>query len=64
MVLSEKNRKHIDDSMNHLNYSSLTKHRNILGYQIELGYNLALAPDNDESGNPGYEAVLGVFCSL
>ena len=64
LILSENHSKHINDSMKHLNYSSLIKHRHILGYTIELGYNLVLAPDNDESDSAGYEAVLGVFSSL
>ena len=63
LVLSERNQKRIKDSMNHLKCSSLVKFRHVLGYIIELGYNLALAPDNDESDNPGFESLLGVFSS-
>ena len=63
LVLSERHQKHIDKSMNHLKCSRMVKYQHALGYIIELGYNLALAPDNDESDNPGFESLLGVFSS-
>ena len=46
-----------------LNYSSLTKFQNILGYQIELGCDTALAKGMNASTNAGYEVVLGIVSS-
>jgi len=32
----------------------------MIGYLLELGYDLCLAPDFNISGNPGFEIVLGI----
>ena len=46
--------------MKNLNCSAIVKFQHMLGYQMELGYDLALSPDDIVSTNPGYEAVIGV----
>ena len=44
--------------------ASVVRFHHMLAYQIELGYDLSLAPDKNVSGNPGFEAVLGVICTI
>ena len=63
LILSEKEKKDIKSSMKNLKCSEIEKFHNILAYQIELGYDLALSPDNNVSKSPGYEAVLGITSS-
>ncbi len=63
MVVSEKNEKHIRASFKNIRCPDLEKFQHMLAYSFEQGYNLALAPSNDESDNPGYECVLGVYSS-
>ena len=42
--------------------SDIQKFQDICAYQMELGYDLAINPNNNVSQNPGFEAVLGVIC--
>jgi len=59
---------HLDDEINKridaLNFKGKsrlnTKQCNMIGYLLELGYDLCLAPDFNISGNPGFEIVLGI----
>ncbi len=56
--------KYVDRSAFQFNRcSELEKIQNMLGYSVEQGYQLALAPINDKSDNPGYESVLGIYSS-
>ena len=50
-------------SMKNLKCSAKAKFSHMLAYQMELGYDLALAPEDVVSANPGFESVLGVFSS-
>ena len=63
LILNEEEKKSIKLSMKNLKCSELEKFHNILAYQIELGYDLALSPDNNVSKSPGFESVLGVTSS-
>ena len=60
MILSEAEKKYIKSSMNNLKCADITKFHHILAYQLELGYDLAISPDNNVSTSPGHESVLGV----
>jgi len=59
---------HLDDETNKriaaLNFQGKsrldTKQCNMIGYLLELGYDLCIAPACNISGNPGFEIVLGV----
>jgi hypothetical protein len=42
--------------------SHIQKFQDICAYQMELGYDLAINPNNNVSQNPGFESVLGVIC--
>ena len=46
--------------MKNLNCDAIAKFHHILAYQMELGYDLAISPDNNVSCSPGFESVLGV----
>ena len=50
-------------SKKNLKCAQKVKFRHMLAYQMKLGYELALAPGDDASSNPGFESVLGVFSS-
>ena len=63
LILNEEEKKSIKLSMQNLKCSELEKFHNILAYQIELGYNLALSPDNNVSKSSGFESALGVTSS-
>ena len=60
-IMTEEEVNLIKSSMKNLNCSSKVKFTHMLAYQMELGYDLALSPDDVVSGNPGFESVLGVF---
>ncbi len=60
-IMTEEEVKLIKSSMKNLNCSAKVKFTHMLAYQMELGYDLALSPDDVVSGNPGFESVLGVF---
>ena len=59
-VISDEEEKLIKSSMENLKCSNKEKFRHVLGYQMELGYDLCLAPGDVVSTNPGYEMILGV----
>ena len=60
-ILAKDDERLIKFSMNNLKCSTKVKFRHILAYQIELGYDLALAPGDVLSANTGFESVLDVF---
>jgi hypothetical protein len=41
--------------------SALQKFQDIVAYQFEFGYDLALSPELNVLRSPGFESVLGVF---
>ena len=47
--------------MKTLNCRANVKFQHMLAYQMELGYDLALSPNDVVSSNPGFESVLRVF---
>jgi len=58
--LDDKTNKRIE-ALNFQGKSRLdTKQCNMIGYLLELAYDLCLAPLSNISGNPGFEIVLGV----
>ena len=63
LILTEQHKKLIRASMKNLNCPAKIKFHHMLAYQMELGYDLAVAPDWNASGNPGFESVIGVFSS-
>ena len=62
--MTDRHKKLIQSSFKSMKCASVVKFHHMLAYQIELGYDLALAPDMNVSGNPGFEAVLGVICTI
>ena len=46
--------------MKNLKCKDISKFHHVLAYQIELGYDLAISPDNNVSSSPGFESILGV----
>ena len=62
-IFNEEEERLIKSSMNNLKCSAKAKFSHMLAYQMELGYDLALAPEDVVSANPGFESVLGVFSS-
>ena len=50
----------IRSSMNK-DLASIQKFQDIVAYQLEFGYDLAISPEHNVSRNPGFESVLGVF---
>ena len=63
LLLTANEKKSVQTSMKNLNCTEITKFHHILAYQIELGYDLAISPDNNVSMSPGFEAVLGITSS-
>ena len=63
LILNERHKCLIRSSMKNLNCASVIKFQHMLGYQIELGCDIALAKEMNASTNPGYEAVLGIVSS-
>lgn len=61
LILNRNEKASIKSSMKNLNCSDTAKFRHMLAYQMELGYDLALSPDDNVSANPGFESVLGVL---
>ena len=61
-IISKEEVNMIKSSMKNLNYTNKVKFTHMLAYQMELGYDLALSPDDVVSSNPGFESVLGVLC--
>ena len=60
-ILSKDEGRLIKLNMKNLKCSSKVKFSHMLAYQMEMGYDLALAPGDVVSVNPGFESVLGVF---
>ena len=61
LLLTADDKKNIKSSMSNLKCRDITKFHHILAYQVELGYDLAISPDNNISKSPGFESVLGVI---
>ena len=61
LILSDTSKANIKLSKNNLKCAQKVKFRHMLPYQIELEYELALAPGDDALSNPGFESVVGVF---
>ena len=61
LLLADNEKKNIRTSMKNLKCREITKFHHILAYQVELGYDLAISPDNNVSNSPGFESVLGVI---
>ena len=59
LLLSDEDKKNIRSSMKDL--ASLQKFQEIVAYQFEFGYDLAIASGLNVSTNPGFESILGVF---
>ena len=47
--------------MKNLKCLAKEKFGHMLGYLVEMGYDLALAPGDVVSTNPGFKSVLGVY---
>ncbi len=62
LILSEEDKKYISKSMSK-ELSALQKFQDIVAYQFEFGYDLALSPELNVSQSPRFESVLGVFGS-
>ncbi|KAL7545663.1 hypothetical protein ACHAWF_009011, partial [Thalassiosira exigua] len=52
LLLSKEDKDRVKASMSNLKCNKITKFHHILAYQIELGYDLALSPDNNVSQSP------------
>ena len=63
LILSNNEESLIKSSMKNLKCTAKVKFCHMLAYQIELGYNLALAPEDVIVSNLGFESVLCVLCS-
>ena len=60
-IMSKSEEERIRRSMKQLKCTEKEKFQHMLAYQMELGYDLALAPGDVLSKNPGFESVLGVI---
>ena len=60
LIMSEDDKKYIKKSMDK-DLASIQKFQDIVAYQFEFGYDLALSPEMNVSQSPGFESVLGVF---
>jgi len=60
-ILSKREEENIRSSMKTLNCRANVNFQHMLAYQMELGYDLALLPNDVVSSNLGFESVLGVF---
>jgi len=61
LILSEDDKRSIKESMNSSNLTPIQKFHDIVAYQVELGYDLAIEPSLNVSRSPGFESVLGIF---
>ena len=59
LILNEKHKRLIS-SVKNIKGAPLLKFQNVLGYQIELGCDIALAKEMNASTNAGYETIMGV----
>ena len=41
--------------------TNIEKYQEYIAYLLELGYDLAINPDNNVSRSPGFESFLGIF---
>ncbi|KAL7552482.1 hypothetical protein ACHAWF_015738 [Thalassiosira exigua] len=60
MWLSEEDKSNIEKSLSK-DLASIQKYQDIVAYQMELAYDLALSPEMNVSRSPGFESFLGVF---
>jgi len=60
LILSGEEKKLIKASMDK-DLASIQKFQDIVAYQFEFGYDLAIAPEWNVSRSPGFESVLGIF---
>jgi len=63
LIFDEDEECLIKSSMKNLKCSAKVKFSHMLAYQMELGYDLALAWEDIVSANLGFESVLGVLTS-
>ncbi|EJK76050.1 hypothetical protein THAOC_02207, partial [Thalassiosira oceanica] len=65
LLLDEGDKTSILASMNtaegRANPTPIQKFHDIISYQFEFGYDLAIAPELNVSQSPGFESVLGIF---
>ena len=59
-IITKDDVSRIKNAMTNLNCTAKVKFSHMPAYQMELGYDLALSPDDFVPSNPGFEAVLGV----
>lgn len=60
LILGDGEKDEIKASMGE-KLTIMEKFRNIVSYQFEFGYDLALCPGLNVSRSPGYESALGIF---
>ena len=60
MILDETDISKIQTSMKHAT-NNVFKFQSFLSYQMELGYDLALAPSSNVSSSFGFESFVGLF---
>lgn len=60
LILSDIEKRNIKASMGKY-ISAMEKFHDIVSYQLELGYDLAICPSLNVSRSPGYESVLGIY---
>ena len=60
-IMTKDDVSRIKDTMTNLKCTAKVKFSHMLAYQMELGYNLALSPDDIVSSNPDFDTVLGVL---
>ena len=60
LILSENEKRSIKGSMGK-DLTTIQKFHDIVSYQLEMGYGLAISPKLNVSRSPGFEAVLGIF---
>ncbi len=47
--------------MSHQTLTAVQKFQEVIAYLFELGYDLALSPENNFSQSPGFETIFGIF---
>ena len=64
LILSCDDKDQIESSLKSSLKKELTnieKYQEYIAYLLELGYDLAIYPDNNVSRSPGFESFLGIF---
>ena len=65
LLLDEDDKASILASMNtaegRANPTPIQKFHDVISYQFEFGYDLAIAPELNVSRSPGFESILGIF---